>query len=471
MFEYVVVRSDKKDYLVKCSRDECSWTCRASKLARTDMFKIRHIAEGHICASNIVLSTHRQVTKTVVSTCIKYKYTSSRTIYTPNNIRNDVLHTYGVSLNYVKAWQSREKTLKVLRGASIWGWKHCRPVVVIDGTYLNGHYGGTLFTLRKVYGDRDDLCFVSDRHNSIKRAIENVYTGTCHEICSYHLLQNLKSRFGRSGQNITQAFSAAVRAYTLLEYEYYMQQLDSINEKIRGYLDEVGLERWSRFHMSSNWYSTMTSNIVESVNAVTKSAKNYPIIALLESLRQILQSWFCRHKEDVQGTFTTLSSKYEKKMREMSTDMRNLRVSPINQATFSVSGESFSFVVDIENRTCTCRMFQVDQLHCPHVLAVFASMKMDLYEYCSYYYYTRNPAEWIVPNDVHDMVVIALNQKRSCGRPTKKRFRPAYEENIIVKCDRCGESGYNRRTCSNLVPLSQNNKNKERKRTKTGNTH
>ncbi|XP_022843192.1 protein FAR1-RELATED SEQUENCE 5-like [Olea europaea var. sylvestris] len=570
MFEYVVVRFDKKDYLVKCTRDECNWICRASKLAKTDMFKIRHIAEGHICASNIVLSTHRQVAKTVVSTCIKYKYTSSRTIYTPNDIRNDMLHTYGVSLNYVQAWRSREETLKVLRGdptdsfnkipafffviqqtnpgsvtcleidghnrfkyyfmalgASIRGWKHCRPVVVVDSTYLNGHYGDTLFTactqyannsiyvlafgigdnendsswtwffrqLRKAYGDRDSLCFVSDRHNSIKKAIENVYLGACHRICSYHLLQNLKSRYGRSGQNITQAFNAAVRTYTLLEYEYYMQQLGSINQKIRGYLvlyymlsyddihintfnmDKVGPERWSRIHMPSNRYSTMTSNIVESINAVTKSAKNYPILALLESLRQILQSWFCRHKEDAQGTFTTLSIKYEKKMREMSTDIRNLRVSPINQAMFSVSGESSSFVVDIENRTCICRMLQVDQLPCPHALAVFASMKMDPYEYCSYYYTSEafrntyqetifsvgNPAEWTVPNDVHDIVVIAPNQKRSCGRPTEKRFRAAYEENITVKCGRCGESGHNRRTCSSLVPLSQSNKNKERR--------
>ncbi|XP_022875690.1 uncharacterized protein LOC111394152 [Olea europaea var. sylvestris] len=277
-------------------------------------------------------------------------------------------------------------------GASIREWKHCRPVVVIDGTYLNKHYGDTLFT-----------AYAQDANNSI--------------------------------------------------------------------YDKVGHERWSRFHMPSNRYSTMTSNIVESVNVVTKSAKNYPIIVL--------------HNEDTQGTFTTLSSKYEKKMREMSTDMRNLRVSPINQAMSSVSGESSTFIVDIENRTCTYRMLQVDQLPCPHVLAVFASMKMDPYEYCSYYYTSEafrntyqetifpvgNPAEWIVPNDVYDIIVIAPNQKQSCERPTKKSFILAYEENITVKCGRCGESGHNRRTCSSLVPLSQSNKNKERKRMKTGNTH
>ncbi|XP_022881049.1 uncharacterized protein LOC111398367 [Olea europaea var. sylvestris] len=213
MFEYVVVLSDKKNYLVKCSYDECDWICRASRMARTEL----------------------QATKALVSHCIKYKYTSSRTLYTPNDICNDVLHTYGVSLNYVKAWRSWEETLKLIRGdpadsfnniprfftmlqhtnprtvtdleldghsrfkycfmtlgASIRGWGHCRPIVVFDGTYLNGHYGGTLFTtctqdannsiyiltfgiednendaswtwffenLRKAYGYREGLCFV-----------------------------------------------------------------------------------------------------------------------------------------------------------------------------------------------------------------------------------------------------------------------------------------------------------------------
>lgn len=31
-------------------------------------------------------------------------------------------------------------------GASIERWVHCRPVIVVDGKYLNGHYGDILFT-------------------------------------------------------------------------------------------------------------------------------------------------------------------------------------------------------------------------------------------------------------------------------------------------------------------------------------
>ncbi|XP_022889041.1 uncharacterized protein LOC111404470 [Olea europaea var. sylvestris] len=269
--------------------------------------------------------------------------------------------------------------------ASIRGWEHCRPVIVVDGTYLNGKYGGTLFTactqdannsifvltfgigdneddkfwiwffdkLKKAYGNREGLHFVSDCHPSIKNAIKHVYPGACCGICSYHLLQNLKSYYGKSRQNITQAFNSAVRAYTLEEYDYNMSLVTTMNEKIISYLADVGPEK---------------------------------------------------HKDDAHETFTKLSSKYEKEIRKMSMDLRNLRlyvngtnlcnmisksvtyISPSNQTIFSVSNERSTFVVDIEQRTCTYRILQVDLLPCPHILAVITNIRRYPYDYCSYYY-------------------------------------------------------------------------------------
>ncbi|XP_022861867.1 uncharacterized protein LOC111382193 [Olea europaea var. sylvestris] len=129
----------------------------------------------------------------------------------------------------------------------------------------------------------------------------------------------------------------------------------------------------------------MTSNIVESVNAVTKAAKNYPIVFLLESLRQT--------------------------------------VSPSNQTVFSVSDERSTFVVDIEQRTCTCRMLQVNLMPCLHALAVIAHTKRDTYSYCSYYYTKEayvnayessvypvgNPDEWRVLDEVEFQIILAPN--------------------------------------------------------------
>lgn len=141
--------------------------------------------------------------------------------------------------------------------ALIWGWEHCRPIILVDDTYLNGHYSGILFTTctqyannsifiltfkigdnendsswlffffflnwRKSMGIEKGCVLYSDCHNNINNTIKNVYSGTCHEICSYHLLQNLKSRYENLGYYIMQAFNSVVRSYTLSEYKYNLQ--------------------------------------------------------------------------------------------------------------------------------------------------------------------------------------------------------------------------------------------------------
>ncbi|XP_022891678.1 uncharacterized protein LOC111406497 [Olea europaea var. sylvestris] len=132
----------------------------------------------------------------------------------------------------------------------------------------------------------------------------------------------------------------------------------------------------------------------------------------------------------------------------MSNDVRNLKVSPASHTLFEVRDNSSSYVIDITLHTRSCRMFQVDQLPCPRALAVIATLKLNVYDFCFVYYtrdaYLNTYKETVFP--------------RSFGRPIEKRNKPAYERSQVVKCGRCGEFGHNRRTCRNLVPLNQNDK-------------
>lgn len=68
------------------------------------LFKIRKVGNQKR-SSNIVLGLYRQVSTIVVSSTNKYKYISSRTIYSPKDY-----------LNYSKICRSREQTFKMIRG-------------------------------------------------------------------------------------------------------------------------------------------------------------------------------------------------------------------------------------------------------------------------------------------------------------------------------------------------------------------
>ena len=110
-------------------------------------------------------------------------------VYTPSDIISDMKKEYGISINYMQAYRSKEKALEYIRGkpeesyqllpsflymiqkinpgsivelktnqdstflyafmalyASIDGWQHCIPIIVVDGTFLKSKFGGTLLT-------------------------------------------------------------------------------------------------------------------------------------------------------------------------------------------------------------------------------------------------------------------------------------------------------------------------------------
>lgn len=67
--------------------------------------------------------------------------------------------------------------------------------------------------------------------------------------------------------------------------------------------------------MSKNRFTAMTSNIVESVNAVIKPFTGCPIDYLFESLKHMLQGWFCKNQSLACATFTRLAGKQENLLR------------------------------------------------------------------------------------------------------------------------------------------------------------
>jgi hypothetical protein len=105
------------------------------------------------------------------------------------------------------------------------GFKFCKPIVQVDGTWLYGKYKGTLLlavaqdgnnhifpiayalvegetkeawsfflrNLRTHVTPQDGLCLISDRHESIKNAVndpQNGWQGTFHVYCLRHIAQN-----------------------------------------------------------------------------------------------------------------------------------------------------------------------------------------------------------------------------------------------------------------------------------------
>ncbi|WMV19732.1 hypothetical protein MTR67_013117, partial [Solanum verrucosum] len=270
-----------------------------------------------------------------------------------------------------QAWRAKEKAIKLVRGdpaesyaklpeACIRGWEYCRPIVVVDGAALRGSYGGTMLTantmdpgghilplayaivdsendaswtwffeqFREAYGERENMCFMSDRNESIWKGTARVYPGLEHFACIWYLCCNVLKNFHRNIEDLKKLFFTMAKAYTIQQFEAIMQRIDQIDPRIRDYLYDIGYSKWSRAYSKCKRTWTMTSNIAESLNNVNMIARRLPVISLLEYMRVTVQKWIHKHNEEAAKTRSELTKKYDLMLQKSIALSSSMRVIP-----------------------------------------------------------------------------------------------------------------------------------------------
>ena len=188
---------------------------------------------------------------------IKHKFSDIARVTTrPNHIINELRNSYGVHMSYKKAWRPKEAAQNSLMGSDeelyamlpsfaymlencnpgsivslktdkddrffcsffclatfIQGWPHCRPTLIVNGTFLKAKYCGILLTaccmdadeiffplafvvvesenisswewfltkMKNALGDREDMVMISDKHESILHEVKEVYPNVEHD--------------------------------------------------------------------------------------------------------------------------------------------------------------------------------------------------------------------------------------------------------------------------------------------------
>ncbi|XP_019251247.1 PREDICTED: uncharacterized protein LOC109230179 [Nicotiana attenuata] len=492
-FQFRVKRSSYRSYWLICVAENCKWHFKATSINDSAMFKIRSFSRQHTCSLMDETFIQRKRTAAVVGSMVVPKYCDPKTVYTPKDIQTDIKlpkyfyileETYpGSVVKLKKAADDCFLYAFVALCTSISGWQHCRPVVVVDGTFLKSAYRGIMLTastmdgagtilplayavvdsendaswkwffeqFKEAYGERPSMCVVSDRNESILKATSIVYRGMPHYSCMWYIWTNIRSKFKKGHLQLHELYFATARSYTLDEFNERMLKIEEVYPRVKFYLYDIGYHRWSRVHATVNRTFTMTSNIAESLNAVTREARELPIYDLLEYMRTLLERWTKEKLLKAKGTFTYLGYKFNKELDDNNTLSQKLR----------------RYIVCLENKKYSCGQFQLDELPCAHALAALRHRKETYENYCSPYYTRKsllltyempvNPlpdeSKWDVPQHILDEVVKPpAGDKRQPGRPHKERYKTFDEiksKKYKVSCGNCGGEEHNKRTCKN----------------------
>lgn len=391
--------------------------------------------------------------------------------------------------------------------ASIYGFVNaCRPLIGLDRTLLKSKYLGTLLLATGFDGDgalfplafgivdeeNDEnwiwflselhallegntenmprLTILSDRQKGIVDGVDFNFPTAFHGFCMRHLTESFRKEFNNS--MLVNLLWEAAQSLTVIDFETKMSEIESISQEAAFWIKRIPYRLWAAAYFEGTRFGHMTANIAESLNSWLLEASGLPIIQMMESIRRQLMTWFNERREVSMQWSTILVPSVEQRVTEAIERARGYHVGRANEAEFEVSSlHEGTNIVDIRNRCCLCRGWQVYGLPCAHGVAALVSCRQNVHRYTENYFtvatYRKTYSQTIHPipdkslwkelsevsQDGGIQLEVIINPPKSLrppGRPRKRRIRMEDHGRAkrVVHCSRCNQTGHFRTTCS-----------------------
>ncbi|XP_057720330.1 uncharacterized protein LOC130934817 [Arachis stenosperma] len=219
-------------------------------------------------------------------------------------------------------------------------FRHCKPLISIDGTHLYGKYGGTLLIaiaqdgnsnilpvafalvegenaeswtfflshLRQHVTPQPGLLVISDRHNGIKAALEAPDGGwlppsAYRAFCIRHVAANFALTF--KGKDARRLLVNAAYAKTEVEFDYWFDILRSEDPAMCEWANRIDYSLWTQHRDEGRRFGHMTTNISECVNSILKGVRNLPVASLVKATYCRLAELFVRKGREAEAQMGT----------------------------------------------------------------------------------------------------------------------------------------------------------------------
>ncbi|KAG5549481.1 hypothetical protein RHGRI_014722 [Rhododendron griersonianum] len=339
----------------------CQWRLRATKCKDVDEWIISRYAGPHTCVAESVSQDHHNLDARFISEIIapivkkdasmKVKVLQAMILERPEGFQPSYAKTWAAKQiaiarffgNWDESYAEVESFLAAVKvknpgteyillskdtnipgcltfdrlfwafGPAIEGFKHCRPVISIDGTFLTGKYKGVILVavsqdaknqifpiafaivekedadnwgwflscLRHFVTNRTELCLISDRQTGLLSYIKgdplwrppHAY----HRYCARHIGANYMRRFSKIVGNQVKVTAMEIQKR---KFKAQLEKTKKFDGKkvYKELTEDLPLKKWSFAHDGGRRYGSETTNISESLNGVLKEARHLPIM-------------------------------------------------------------------------------------------------------------------------------------------------------------------------------------------------
>lgn len=543
-FEYCFAKNEKDRVTAFCKVADCKWRVHARLDKVSGYFYIRSFDNVHTCGAANLSTRHSRVSSSLIGRLVSDDIRTTP-LKRARDVVTDLKGLYGVDVPYKRAWSGVEKgkseafgdyaasyddlrwyreavmnsdpssvfdidvdgetkrfqRLFVAFGACIHGFKHLRPLLFIDGTFLKGNFKGCLLSasgkdgnrglfplcfgvvdsesndnwlwfmmkLRcMLEGDSRSVVFVSDRNAGIKAAVPKAFPSSYHGFFLHHLKNNLRGRLTGSRnkykERVVYQFSACAYAPNEMKFNEELVKLKKLGGEVRitNFLSDLPYEHWANAYFKGQRYGEMWSNMAECFNSWIEKERHLPITQLVDRIRLKMMELMCFRRETAAKWRHVICPKMDEALTNAFQESKSWDVKFCSSDVLEVLCDP-SVMVDIGRRTCSCTQWQLNGVPCVHAVCAIKKSRRALNDCVDRYFhvecyreaYSRSimpiPTLW-KPEGVSGATILAPLSKKPPGRNKKKRIRSFGEKVKSIKCTRCGKRGsHNRRSCKEAL--------------------
>jgi hypothetical protein len=241
------------------------------------------------------------------------------------------------------------------------------------------------------------------------------------------------------------------------EYLAAISTIRRLDNEAATYIENIPAASYTEWAFPAARFGQLTSNIVESMNSALARIRELPIVNLIQNIQEYIMEKMVQRNQRCQGLPTPLLTYAMDIINENVNGSRRYEVRLSSQFLGAAFFKGESHIVNLEQRTCTCKWAQRYQLPCVHMCAMIVKIGDNPYNYASPFYsvtaYRECYRKNVIPIQYHLLEVDETFKppatRRPRGRPKKKRIASRGEQSPKAQkcCSRCGGMGHNRRTC------------------------
>ncbi|XP_034208179.1 uncharacterized protein LOC117621734 [Prunus dulcis] len=354
---------------------------------------------------------------------------------------------------------------------------NCRLFIGLDACHLKGVYGGQLLTAVRINPNNEtwvlayavvemetreswtcfiDLlakdvdivnshgwAFISNKQKGLPGAFEDIVPNAETRFCVRHLWDNFNKTY--KGKVLRDQLWTCARATNVPCFKYQME-----------------------------------NNLCESFNNSIKTARDMPIITMLEMIRCLLMRRIQWRRDKMSNWPHQICKNIFDHVQQKKLEVCNCTVQWSGGPKYQVyAGRGDQYVVDLDNHTCSCRKWDLLGIPCAHGIAAIHYKRGKAVEDYVHSYYSKDSYMALYNNLIMPINGSQLWEKtnqtaikppaytRQPGRPRKLRIKGAEErinktgkkwlgrQGMQMRCSICGSTGHNKTTHHRNLPQKE----------------